>query len=1047
MPIEKMAIILGKVVIKVIACLWVKKPEKIADIGIDSLGDLFEQFTSNFFVAEGMKNKLSPYATQIGQNIASYLRNVDKISDYSKESITKEVYRILDETAFSMESFAQWNYHYDAMTNFLFEHAVLSGYSEKECDVLKRCLEITSRYILSLLPSFPEFEVSFATTILERFDEKSQLLLDEIDKLGKNIEQTLSGRETRFESSYRECLKLEYGKINMFAANIDDSIAIYDLPEAYVYLRAKTNKKQQLEISELFELMGKKKQSNMQTLLIVGDAGAGKTTLLQWIAVKVAQHTLDKKMSILQGLFPVFIPLRRINNWESSIIENVITNLLAPYSIPLPNTWVENTAEKGQFLLLIDGLDELSADNRASAIKWLTRWEKKYPNNRIIITSRPLLHYSGISNVCKAQILPMNKNQILMFITNWHRSVLLKSLILTEEKANYYKKRTRSAIFSSEDLIGLARNPLLCALLCALSYRRNGTIPKNRNELYEECTKMLLEDREVRRDIGRDSSIKMDYTTKALILDDISYWMMRNDMTEADKTDLIHHLENKLPAITGIPKDVTAKDIIDFLVLRSGLLREPEEGKIEFVHLTFMEYMAAREISHLEDWNLLLHNSLKTKWRETILLAIAFANCTKASQFVQELINKSRRTRNKKNKAYYALLALSCSGSSRELIPECRNEVISMANTYIPPANDNWIYIQNLGSWVIPHLENKSNHSEKQKLQCIQFLNNQFSSVTLVNALKTYISPDEDFDVVSSALLALYDCNASHINQTDLELVVANYLEAFQNTKKALTVLDTFFDLCTRLKFSKQYSFSEVSIISGQREVSYRYFLQIKCKRLTLHEGVTDYSILDNFSHVDELIIYCDSNARTETLHKYNSLADLKKISYIIKKDAFILMGSDPILQNVEYLNIVFDTSEMEFSFDTGYYKYHDGQIRGISQEQAKEKLGNIKYITLNFIGIASTLFEYNRYICLHNVFMYFNNANIEIRIDSDDILDFISETDFGSLSNDEIKKITFKIRSNGKIDQSKIENSINKQNKGAKILFWKKTLPQIKNN
>ena len=78
---------------------------------------------------------------------------------------------------------------------------------------------------------------------------------------------------------------------------------------------------------------------------------------------------------------------------------------------------------------------------------------------------------------------------------------------------------------------------------------------------------------------------------------------------------------------------------------------------------------------------------------------------------------------------------------------------------------------------------------------------------------------------------------------------------------------------------------------------------------------------------------------------------------------------------------------------------------------------------------------------------MYFNNANIEIRIDSDDILDFISETDFGSLSNDEIKKIAFKIRSNGKIDQSKIENSINKQNKGAKILFWKKALPQIKNN
>src|SRR5699024_9422955 len=138
-----------------------------------------------------------------------------------------------------------------------------------------------------------------------------------------------------------------------------------------------------------------------------------------------------------------------------------------------------------------DGLDELSVGNRSSALKWLNRWKNKYPKNRIVITSRPLHNFTGLSNVYKAQIQPMNRNQIITFITRWHKAVLLRNLSETKANAQFYIRQTQSTILASQELISLARNPLLCALLCALSYKRKGTLPSNRNELYEECTKML----------------------------------------------------------------------------------------------------------------------------------------------------------------------------------------------------------------------------------------------------------------------------------------------------------------------------------------------------------------------------------------------------------------------------------------------------------------------------------------------------------------------------------------------------------------------------
>lgn len=1036
MPIERDATRIGKVIVKVLACLWVKKPDLIAEIAIDSLADLFDQFASNYIVADDVSNKMSQYATDIARNFANYLRGID-ISDNGKASISQEVFRLLDKTTFSMSQFAEWNYHYDAMTKFLFSHAKVSSYGAAELESLKKCIEIASKYILNLLPTFPEFQVNLATTILDRFEAGNQSIKEEIERVGKSIEHSLSEKGTQFESQYKECLMLAYGKINMFAASIDDKIGIYDMPEAYVYLQARFKNKPYVEISDLFETVEKcANHTDVPTILIVGDAGAGKTTLLQWIAVNVAQHRLDKKLSMLQGLIPVLIPLRRVGDWDSSVIENVVANLIAPYSIDIPGGWIASAAEKGRFLILIDGLDELSVGNRSSALKWLNRWKNKYPKNRIVITSRPLHNFTGLSNVYKAQIQPMNRNQIITFITRWHKAVLLRNLSETKANAQFYIRQTQSTILASQELISLARNPLLCALLCALSYKRKGTLPSSRNELYEECTKMLLEDREIRRNISVSPILKMDYTTKMLILDDISYWMMRNDLVGVKKSELIRHLSGKLPFITDIQEGAQAEDIINFLVLRSGLIREPEEGLIEFVHLTFMEFMAAREISRQEDWPLLLNNSGKTKWYETILLAVAFANCTKASEFVHELIKKSKRSRKTTNKAYYALLALSCSESARELNPECREEVLKTANTYIPPHDDDWTYIQNLGDRVIPHLANKSYYTHSQKIQCLHFLNNQFSSISLVNALKTYILADEPVDVVSAAILALYDCYGSHVHQTNLCIVLNSFLQQSQETKKKLFLVDAFFDLCARMNCKGQYSFSSIEIVPSEKEVSYKDTVHFSCNELVLKQGVVAYDVLRNFTNIRELVIYCNNSAATETLHQYKALEHLETIEYVITEDSYVLMGSDPILQIVENVKISFEAIRFEFRFDSGYYKYHDGRTIGLTLDEARLKLSNVKQIILNFLPVAISAFDYGEYISLQDAFLYFECATIRIIIDCRDVGAFLSGKTYAQLDQDDAKRVIFEIWNSRKSEETNIADTILEQNEGATIVF-----------
>jgi hypothetical protein len=61
--------------------------------------------------------------------------------------------------------------------------------------------------------------------------------------------------------------------------------------------------------------------------------------------------------------------------------------------------------------------------------------------------------------------------------------------------------------------------------------------------------------------------------------------------TETARVTAVARIADK---ITGMPQvTASAEEVYSLLLHRSGLIREPAEGRVDFVHRTFQEYLTA----------------------------------------------------------------------------------------------------------------------------------------------------------------------------------------------------------------------------------------------------------------------------------------------------------------------------------------------------------------------------------------------------------------------------------------------------------------------
>lgn len=122
-------------------------------------------------------------------------------------------------------------------------------------------------------------------------------------------------------------------------------------------------------------------QPEARRLFILGKPGAGKTTFLKHVALQAAQGKLDK--------IPVFVTLKE---WSDSGLELMpfVARQFEICAFPNAGLFIEHILNKGQAIVLFDGLDEvnLEGDLRRKTIAAVEAFGKQYDKAQILITCR-----------------------------------------------------------------------------------------------------------------------------------------------------------------------------------------------------------------------------------------------------------------------------------------------------------------------------------------------------------------------------------------------------------------------------------------------------------------------------------------------------------------------------------------------------------------------------------------------------------------------------------------------------------------------------------
>ncbi len=417
-------------------------------------------------------------------------------------------------------------------------------------------------------------------------------------------------------------------------------------------------------------------------VLLRGDAGSGKTTLMQWIAVTAARHGFTGELASWNGRTPFLIRLRDHVAQPLPAPERFLDLIAATIAGLMPPGWVHRQLGTGA-ILLVDGVDEVPEGQRRTVRDWLHGLLSAYPDLRVVVTSRPAaasarwLDAEGFTSVFLER---MGAADVKALIRHWHEAVRRAADLPCEPHLlPGYEQRLLAQLDGSAHLQNLAGSPLLCAMLCALNLDRDSNLPRNRMDIYQAAIDMLLHRRDSQRGVPT-ALPELTSRDQAQLLQEVAWWMTQNSRTELTRAEATQRFDHRLAGIRHITAPVAA--VFEHMIQRSGVLREPVPDRIDFVHRTFQEYLAAREAADQGHTGALLEHAHLDTWRETIILAAGHANAPVRMQLLAGLLTLADER--PKQARRLRLLAAACLETAPAVEPELLTRIRSHLRELLP---------------------------------------------------------------------------------------------------------------------------------------------------------------------------------------------------------------------------------------------------------------------------------------------------------------------------------------------------------------------------
>ncbi|MFM7277267.1 MAG: NACHT domain-containing protein [Microcystis aeruginosa] len=348
-----------------------------------------------------------------------------------------------------------------------------------------------------------------------------------------------------------------------------------------------------------------------QYLMVLGDPGIGKSTFLRKVGLEALK---GNKGSYQHSLTPVLLELKNFKENEINI-QALIEEEFKICGFPNVEKNISNKLEKGELLILLDGLDEVPTANVNNVIEKIKDFVDRHYKNRFILSCRTAAR-THLQRFTDIEIVEFDDQQIQSFIEHWFSSELDRK---NETAKNCWELLQKEEYKSAKEL---AHTPLLLTFLC-LVYDENQSFPTNRSRLYQDALRILLEKWSAEKRLPNRGLVyeNLSIEQEEILLSEIAYQNFVADKLFLEKREIVKQIKDHLKQNLNAPQHLDGEKVLKTIEIEQGILVERARDVYSFSHLTLQEYLTAQYIYD----NDLIEETVKnhiteTRWQEVFLL-------------------------------------------------------------------------------------------------------------------------------------------------------------------------------------------------------------------------------------------------------------------------------------------------------------------------------------------------------------------------------------------------------------------------------------------
>jgi len=385
---------------------------------------------------------------------------------------------------------------------------------------------------------------------------------------------------------------------------------------------------------------------NAGNLIIQGAPGSGKSTLLKSYGVGLVHD--NRRLPRRKQILPFFIPMRKLVRYGSSktvIADYLIHEILnsgVGMSHDRARRLLKYTLKKGRVLVMLDGLDEVTADHYRTVLEAVY----EFANDR-----RPGCpsHQARIMITCRTQNFLSLRDEWIPVIaaTECFLAPLRNSEIfsyLNKLRLKFARTGGPESFFQAVKTSGtldLHRTPLILAMSVGLYAMKDYfEIPSSIAKLYQEMIMEMLDRHRFKGDpIGAALSYQLNDKYRFLSEFALHVALEGQGFAEFTKTSIVRFGQALAPDLNDVRNP---EAFVEEIIQRSGLLTYVgEPGRYVFAHRSIQEFLVADELQEANRPNFLLTRADDLEWRQVVQFYSAGLKQRQADAFLPMLAREN----------------------------------------------------------------------------------------------------------------------------------------------------------------------------------------------------------------------------------------------------------------------------------------------------------------------------------------------------------------------------------------------------------------------